>query len=133
VVLTAQIGGVGMSLRWFLAAALAIGGSVGAGQESPRIVRITAERFDFSPSEIALRVGEEVEFHITSEDTSHGFHIADTPVTAAIPKRGQGEAVVRFRPERAGRYTFECNRMCGAGHDFMRGIVRVEGSEEQAR
>jgi heme/copper-type cytochrome/quinol oxidase subunit 2 len=30
-----------------------------------------------------------------------------------------------FRPEHTGRYTFECSRMCGAGHDFMRGVVLV--------
>jgi cytochrome c oxidase subunit 2 len=114
-----------MPLRWFASLALAIAAIAGARQDGPRVVRITAERFDFSPSEIALRVGEDVEFHITSDDTSHGFHIVDTPVSAVIPKRGQGEAIVRFRPERAGRYTFECSRMCGAGHDFMRGVLRV--------
>jgi cytochrome c oxidase subunit II len=122
-----------MSVRWLVAAAVAFGVSAGARQDAPRVVRITAERFTFSPSEITLRAGEEVEFRLTSEDTAHGFHIVDTSISAVIPKRGQGEAVVRFRPEQAGRYTFECSRMCGAGHDFMRGVLRVRTSGEQSQ
>jgi cytochrome c oxidase subunit II len=120
-----------MIVRWLVAAAVAFGVGAGARQDAPRVVRITAERFIFSPSEITLRAGEEVEFRLTSEDTAHGFHIVDTPISTVIPKRGQGEAVVRFRPDRAGRYTFECSRMCGAGHDFMRGVLRVGPSGEQ--
>ena len=102
-----------------------VSATLAAFQESPRIIDITAERFAFTPSEISLRVGEEVEFRINSEDTAHGFRIAGTPVNRAIPKRGKGELAIRFRPERAGRYNFECNRMCGAGHNFMRGVVIV--------
>jgi cytochrome c oxidase subunit 2 len=104
---------------------LLIGAAVLARQASPRVIHISAERFAFSPSEVSATVGEELEFRLTSEDTAHGFHIADTSVDAAIPKRGQGELTVRFRPEKPGRYTFECSRMCGAGHDFMRGILIV--------
>ena len=51
-----------------------------ARQDSPRVIYITAERFSFSPSQISLRLGEEVEFRISSEDTSpwlpHRRHIA---------------------------------------------------------
>jgi heme/copper-type cytochrome/quinol oxidase subunit 2 len=58
-------------------------------------------------------------------DTSHGFHIDGTSIGAVVPKRGQGEARVRVRLERPGRYEFACTRMCGAGHDFMRGVLIV--------
>jgi heme/copper-type cytochrome/quinol oxidase subunit 2 len=30
-----------------------------------------------------------------------------------------------FRPEKAGRYVFECSKLCGAGHSFMRGVIVV--------
>jgi hypothetical protein len=43
----------------------------------------------------------------------------------AIPKRGHGYAVTRFTAGRPGRYTFECNRLCGAGHNFMRRVIIV--------
>jgi heme/copper-type cytochrome/quinol oxidase subunit 2 len=32
---------------------------------------------------------------------------------------------VTFTPEKAGRYTFECSKLCGAGHSFMRGVIIV--------
>ena len=25
--------------------------------------------------------------------------------------------------DKAGRYTFECSQLCGAGHEFMRGVI----------
>jgi heme/copper-type cytochrome/quinol oxidase subunit 2 len=46
-----------------------------------------------------------------------------------VPKRGKGDVSVVFKAERAGRYEFECFRMCGAGHDFMRGVIIVRAGE----
>ncbi len=113
--------------------ALAVAGlALGAGlpaqpqQNGPRVVRITAERFSFTPSEIRLQTGEEVELRIRSEDTAHGFRLIGTSVGGVVPKRGKGELRVVFRPAQSGKYTFECSRMCGAGHDFMRGVVVVK-------
>ena len=41
---------------------------------------------------------------------------------ARVPKRGRDEiSVMSRRQSPAG--TFECSRMCGAGHNFMRGVV----------
>ncbi len=90
-----------------------------------RVVHVTAERFAFTPSEIRVPPGTVVEFRLTSEDTSHGFRILGQPVDLTIPKRGRGEATVRFTPAAPGDYVFECSRMCGAGHSFMRGVIRV--------
>jgi len=92
--------------------------------EEPQVIEISAERFSFYPSRIQVKAGTLVEFRLTSEDTAHGFHIVDTDVDVEIPKRARGSIAVRFRPE-AGRYTFECSRVCGAGHAFMRGEIVV--------
>ncbi|HXG34683.1 MAG TPA: cupredoxin domain-containing protein [Bryobacteraceae bacterium] len=101
-----------------------------APQEGPRkpdrTVRITAERFSFTPSRIKLKQGTEVEFIITSEDTDHGFRIPAAGIDAAIPPAGRGELRVRFVAEKKGRYVFECSRPCGAGHNLMRGEIVVE-------
>jgi cytochrome c oxidase subunit 2 len=105
--------------------ALAAGGAR-AEQDSPRKVNVEAERFSFSPSRIKLAVGEEVEIHLRSADTAHGFKVDNTDIDVEIPKRGKGEAVVRFTGTSEGRFKFECNRMCGAGHHFMRGEIVVE-------
>ncbi len=97
-------------------------------QTAPRrVVHVTAERFEFFPSEIKVDAGEEIEIRITSEDTAHGFRIVGAGTNLVVPKRGRGEAVAVFSATRPGRYTFECNRMCGAGHHFMRGEIIVRG------
>ena len=91
----------------------------------PRVVEITAERFEFWPSEVTIAEGEEVEIRITSDDTMHGFRIVGAGTNVPVPKRGRGAAVVRFTGTRPGRFTFECSRLCGAGHNFMRGVLIV--------
>lgn len=90
-----------------------------------RVIEITAERFEFWPSEIKIDQGEEVELRIRSADTIHGFRIVGTTTNLVIPKRGKGEAVTTFTATTPGRYTIECNRMCGAGHNFMRATLVV--------
>jgi cytochrome c oxidase subunit 2 len=98
----------------------------------PRQVRVVAERFSFTPSEITVTAGEPVELRLKSEDTAHGFRIRGIPVNVVIPKRGHQDLIVSFRPDTPGRYEFECSRMCGAGHNFMRGTLIVR-APEQAR
>ena len=94
-----------------------------------RVVRVSAERFAFTPSEIKVAVGEEIELHLKSDDTSHGFRIVGTETNVAVPKRGQGEIVVVFKAPAAGKFEFECSHMCGAGHSFMRGVIVAKESK----
>jgi cytochrome c oxidase subunit II len=115
-----------MRARWVLLAVLsaAVTGSAFDAQER-RTVRVSAERFTFTPSRIEIEAGEEVEIRVKSDDTSHGFRIVGLDTNVAIPKRGKGEVTVLLRVDKPGRYTFECSRMCGAGHNFMRGELVV--------
>ena len=118
-----------------LAAAAALAAvSLRAQSQTPpaeRTVEVTAERFAFQPSEITVAVGTTLTVVLKSDDTTHGFRIKGEGVDAHIPKRGRGTATVTFTPARAGKYTFECSRICGAGHGFMRGtIVAVAPSSE---
>ena len=73
--------------------------------QGPRVIEITAERFEFWPSEVTVAEGEEVELRLRSQDTLHGFRITGAGTNALIPKRGKGFAVVRFTGGRPGRYT----------------------------
>jgi cytochrome c oxidase subunit 2 len=91
------------------------------GQET-QVIEISAERFSFNPSEIRVKAGTRLDIRLTSEDTMHGFRILGTDIDLELPKRGRGVASVTFQPT-AGRYTFECSRLCGAGHSFMRGVI----------
>jgi cytochrome c oxidase subunit II len=109
--------------------ALATLAAAALGQPDRRVIAVSAERFAFTPSRIELVPGEEVELRIKSADTSHGFRIVGTETNVAIPKRGKGEISVVIRLTEPGTYTFECSRMCGAGHHFMRGelVVKARG------
>jgi cytochrome c oxidase subunit II len=117
-----------MSLPWFGVVVTAVL-LVAQAQPAPRKVTVEAERFSFTPSRIKVAVGEEIEIHLRSADTSHGFEVEGADINVAIPKRGRGEVVVTFKGEKPGRFKFECNRMCGAGHHFMQGEIVVEPRE----
>ena len=94
-----------------------------------KVVRIAAERFTFTPSQIKVKRGTVIEFKLRSDDTNHGFRIVGSTANVIIPKRGRGEATLIFRADTPGRYAFECSKMCGAGHGFMRGEIIVEDRE----
>jgi heme/copper-type cytochrome/quinol oxidase subunit 2 len=94
-------------------------------QSAARVIEITAERFEFWPPEITMTDDEVVELRLRSDDTAHGFRLVGTSTSLVIPKRGKGVATARLTGLTPGKYTFECNRMCGAGHHFMRGVLKV--------
>jgi cytochrome c oxidase subunit 2 len=106
----------------------AFGGAALAARQGspPQVVTISAERFSFTPSEFRVKAGQPVEIRLRSDDTDHGFRILDTDVNVIVPKRGRGEVTVVFAPPKPGRYVFECSKLCGAGHSFMRGTLIAE-------
>ena len=115
-----------------LIGALLLGAAVAAARSAGQervVVPVLAERFSFTPSEIRVPVGVTLELRVRSDDTMHGFRIAGHGVNVAVPKRRLGEAVVEFDARTAGRYRFECSRLCGAGHQFMHGEIVVVDAE----
>lgn len=115
-----------MTARWIVPAIVGVALlAVAVDAQGPRVVRVNAERFTFTPSRIEIDAGEELELRIRSDDTSHGFRILGLDTNVTVPKRGKGEVTVTVRVDKPGRYVFECSRMCGAGHNFMRGELVV--------
>ena len=105
---------------------------LGVAQAGPvETVEMRAERFTFTPSLIRVPAGTTLELRIRSDDTNHGFRLIGTDIDIVIPKRGRGTATVRFRAETPGEYVFECSKLCGAGHSFMRGELVVTGPEAE--
>ena len=94
--------------------------------QTPRVIKVSAERFAFTPSEIVVEKGTVIEFHLTSDDTDHGFRIVGTEVNAEIPKRRRGETVVKFVADTEGHFVIECSKPCGAGHTAMRATLIVK-------
>ena len=111
-----------------IAAFLVVGGAVGAGSrvraaEDPKIIAITAKRFEFTPKEITLKQGETVTLQLTSEDVTHGFFLRPLGIDADIVPGKTTEVVVT--PKAAGRYTTICDHFCGAGHGNMKMTIVV--------
>lgn len=113
----------------FLICALSVSLTAQTGdavRKPDRVISINAERFTFNPSRITVKEGDLVEFVLTSDDTDHGFKLPAAGIDVAIPPQGRGEARVRFVANRKGKFTFECSRPCGAGHNLMRGTLQVK-------
>jgi cytochrome c oxidase subunit II len=106
----------------------ALGGATAMTQRSiasdaPRIIKVTAQRFRFTPDEIALKSGQPAVLEITSLDFVHGFKVPDLGIrTDLIPGRVNSVAIKALAP---GRYPFLCDNFCGGGHEDMNGEIVV--------
>ena len=52
---------------------------------APRVIQITAKKFEFSPAEIHLKRGEHVVLELTSLDRKHGFKLPELGIRADVP------------------------------------------------
>ena len=95
-----------------------------AASES-QVVKVVAQRFQFTPSEIALKSGRPVVLEITSLDFIHGFNIPALGIrTNLLPGPPTRVAIKALAP---GRYDFLCDNFCGSGHEEMNGTIVVSG------
>jgi len=107
-----------------LAVGLGLAGSGVGAAEEPRVIAVTAKRFEFSPKEITLKVGETVKLQLTTEDVTHGLFVKPLGIDEEIVPGKTTEVVVT--PKAAGRYTTICDYFCGAGHGGMKMTIVVE-------
>jgi len=112
--------------RLLLAAGLATlaGATLGAdGAKKPRVIRVKARRFKYTPDVIQLKKGEPVRFELTTADITMGFNIPDFGVRADIlPEK---TTYLDLTPDKAGTFTFLCDIFCGDGHEGMSGQIVV--------
>jgi cytochrome c oxidase subunit 2 len=94
---------------------LASGAAAGA---EPRVVEITARRFEFSPAEVVLRKDEAVTLRLRSLDVTHGFFQRGLGIDLEIEPGKVTE--VTITPRSAGRYVTICDHFCGSGHGNMK-------------
>ena len=115
-----RVAGVGLAI----AGLLAVASTRARAAESPRVIVITAKRFEFSPKEITLKKGETVKLQIRSDDVAHGFFLRPLGIDQEIPAGETAEITVT--PQVAGRYRAICDHFCGAGHGGMKMTILVE-------
>jgi cytochrome c oxidase subunit 2 len=108
-----------------LGLALELAARADAAEASPpRVIKITAKKFEYSPSEVHIKKGEHVVLELTSLDRKHGFKLPELGIRADVPPGGT--ARLEVAPEKAGRFPFACDVFCGDGHEDMAGTLIVD-------
>jgi cytochrome c oxidase subunit 2 len=105
-----------------LALAVLLVSSAGQGAE-PRVVKISAKRFSFTPAEVRVKKGEAVVLELTSLDRVHGFNLPAFKIRKDIVPNDVTR--VALTPEKEGTFPFHCDVFCGDGHEDMTGTLVV--------
>ena len=112
------------SIGFVLCALALLGGATPRADAQPRVVNITAKRFQFTPNEVTLKYGETVKLELRSEDVVHGFFMKALGIDTEI-KPGKTTELV-LTPKAPGRYTTICDHFCGSGHGNMKMTIIVD-------
>jgi cytochrome c oxidase subunit II len=88
-----------------------------------RVIRVSARRFAFTPSEIHLVRGVPVTLELTSSDVVMGFNAPDFGVRSDILPGTLSR--LRLNPDKSGNFLFHCDIFCGSGHEEMNGTLIV--------
>jgi cytochrome c oxidase subunit II len=89
----------------------------------PKVIKIVAKRFDYTPAHLRLKKGEPVILELTTRDVVMGFNLPDFNLRAdIIPDK---VTRVSFVPDRTGKFIFLCDIFCGSGHEEMQGSITV--------
>jgi cytochrome c oxidase subunit 2 len=100
------------------------GSAVARADTRPQVIKITASKFQFSPSQITLKKGQPVMLQLTSTDRSHGFLLRAFKIDTDISPGKTTE--VTLTPQVAGKFKAICDHYCGLGHGNMKMTVVVE-------
>lgn len=97
---------------------------VAQAESGPRVIEITAKRFQFTPNLVTIKKGETVKLRLHSEDVTHGFFMRALKIDEEV-EPGQTTEVT-ITPETAGKYLTICDHFCGANHGNMNLTIVVE-------
>jgi len=124
----------------FLAMPLGAQNSDASGDAAVKTIEISAEKYEFTPSEIHVKVGEHVRLKVHSLDETHGVKLNlypegadksvvglqfDHPEDNGKVEKGVDQ-VLEFVAAKAGTYEFKCAKVCGMHHGKMKGELVVE-------
>jgi len=94
-----------------------------ADSAGPRVIRLQAKRFSFTPNELHLQLGQPVVLELTTADVVMGFNIPDLKKRADILP--DTVARLELTPDKIGTFGFFCDVFCGDGHETMTGKLIV--------
>ena len=115
--------------------------SVLAQDQNPKVIELTAKKYEYSPSPVHVKAGNKVQLKITATDHDHGFKIEavldgaeanggaglvlTSPQDCWQLKKGE-TTTIEFLAQTAGTYAFRCCHTCGLGHRGMEGQIVVD-------
>jgi cytochrome c oxidase subunit II len=112
--------------RWLIAAGAAAAGALtglSAKAAAPRVIKVHARKFTFTPDKIPLAPNESVVFELTAQDAVMGFSIPQFGVRADVPP---GTVVhLPATVTGSGQVEFLCDIFCGSGHETMNGTIVI--------
>jgi cytochrome c oxidase subunit 2 len=105
--------------------AVIVATQLGRAQEpAPRVVEITAKRFEFNPKQITLKRGERVTIRLVSTDRAHGLLVKPLGLDLDADEGKPSEKTIV--PDTAGTFPAICDHYCGSGHGNMKMTITVE-------
>jgi cytochrome c oxidase subunit 2 len=116
--------------------------SSSSGQSAtPRVIEISAKKYEFTPHDVHVKKGEKVELKVHSEDETHGAKldlfpagskdksspglVFDHPDENGKVSKGVDQ-LLDFTAQTPGSYDFKCAKICGMGHGRMKGTLIVD-------
>jgi len=96
-----------------------------------KLVEVDLSVFKFTPKQIVLKVGEPVQFKITSKDTIHSFTVKDLGIDVELTPGGQKISDV-FTPQQTGTFQITC-RIHSVSAYGMEGFLVVTETGEPPR
>lgn len=95
--------------------------------EEPTVVNVEGVQFGWMMDKTEFKVGEPVEFDVTSKDVNHGFGIYDEDLTLlaqtqAMPDYTNKVYITFTKP---GTYKILCLEYCGVAHHYMVAEITV--------
>lgn len=94
---------------------------------APRIVDVIGQQWSWQLSEDKVKVGETVEFHVTSKDVNHGFGLYDPSghLVAQVQAMPGYTNRLRYTFPVPGEYKVMCMEYCGVVHHNMITSIKV--------
>ena len=89
----------------------------------PKLIRVVAQRFHYTPNRISVRKGQRLTLRLESLDVTHGLYLDGYAIDIKAQPGMVGKAT--FTADKPGRFTFRCSETCGEFHPYMVGFLDV--------
>jgi cytochrome c oxidase subunit 2 len=101
--------------------------SASSSAKAMQPVEAVAEQWSWSIKPAAFRVGETVEFHVTSTDVNHGFALYDPDMRIVAQTQAMPGYInlLRYTFNEPGVYRVLCLEYCGVAHHEMTAEIKV--------